>query len=79
MDKRQIVIPYTKTVRSEAMKKGPNQSGIIFTNDIDRDQEPILKINAMNPVTQKQTTHLEMQIPLVDLPLVIDNLKRFLI
>lgn len=59
------LIPYKRLVHSKAMNKSPYQNALVVTRDADR-----IKFNATNPKTNKQTSYLELQLPVEE----IDNL-----
>lgn len=65
------VIRYKRTVRSIAMSKHPKQNGLIVNKTGN-----IIYLNATNPKTGTETSHLEMQIPIENLQDVIDTLNN---
>lgn len=66
-------IKYNRVVRSRAMSKSPNQSGLSLTLNND-----IIDVESINPRMNDVTSHLRIQIPKESLQEVIDNLKTFL-
>lgn len=66
-------IKYNRVVKSQAMSKWPNQSGLSLTLNND-----IIDVESINPKMNDVTSHLCIQIPKESLQEVIDNLKTFL-
>jgi len=72
-------VKFGRIVRSHAMSKSPNQSGISFSiPSKTRFGAPtdVLQINSINPKTNKETSHLEIQIPLEYIDDVIKALTK---
>lgn len=65
-------LKYGRTVKSVAMSKWPNQSGISITKDLN----DTIKIQAINPRTDNITSYLSMQIPFEDIDNVIEMLNK---
>ena len=67
-------IDYNRIVDSKAMRKHPNQSGL-FLSKTTRTPDAI-RIQAINPKTNKVTSHLYVEIPLENIPELIQSLQE---
>lgn len=78
-----IEVKYKRVVHSKCAIKYPNQNGINisrgrvteWTGEKYGSDYSIVSLNATNPRTNQETTHLELQIPIEDIDSVIEALK----